>query len=233
MSNFLLFADASETVSLISAIVLGVVFVFGLVLCFTNKQKPQTTKSIAYGAICVAGSFVLSFVKIPLGGYGGSVTLASMLPLFIYCYVFGIGKGLLVGIVYGLLQLVQEPWILNAWQVLLDYVIAFAFICLSSVFKKVLPKNASIFTGAGLFSLLRFLSHFASGFIVVEAWKVPSLPLFGATDAMGHALYSFLYNAIYMVPETIILFIALGVLVGTKQFNTLENMMLKAKVENN
>lgn len=231
MSNFLLFADATEVINILTIVVLALLIVICLVVCVTNKKNPQTTKSIVYGGACVAASFVLSFIKISMN-YGGSITLASMLPLFIYCYVFGVGKGLVVGVVYGLLQFIQGPYFLTVPQFLLDYILPFAGICLAGVFKKVMPEKGAIFCGAVLFSILRLAFHIGSGIIWFGMDSVvDTLPLFGSTEAMGAFVYSFLYNAIYMVPETIILLAVLWYLVASKQFFTLEKLLTKVKDE--
>lgn len=231
MSNFLLFADATEVINILTIVVLALLIVICLVVCVTNKKNPQTTKSIVYGGACVAASFVLSFIKISMN-YGGSITLASMLPLFIYCYVFGVGKGLVVGVVYGLLQFIQGPYFLTVPQFLLDYILPFAGICLAGVFKKIMPEKGAIFCGAVLFSILRLAFHIGSGIIWFGMDSVvDTLPLFGSTEAMGAFVYSFLYNAIYMVPETIILLAVLWYLVASKQFFTLEKMLTKVKDE--
>lgn len=231
MSNFLLFADATEVINILTIVVLALLIVICLVVCVTNKKNPQTTKSIVYGGACVAASFVLSFIKISMN-YGGSITLASMLPLFIYCYVFGVGKGLVVGVVYGLLQFIQGPYFLTVPQFFLDYILPFAGICLAGVFKKVMPEKGAIFCGAVLFSILRLAFHIGSGIIWFGMDSVvDTLPLFGSTEAMGAFVYSFLYNAIYMVPETIILLAVLWYLVASKQFFTLEKMLTKVKDE--
>ena len=231
MSNFLLFADATEVINILTIVVLALLIVICLVVCVTNKKNPQTTKSIVYGGACVAASFVLSFIKISMN-YGGSITLSSMLPLFIYCYVFGVGKGLVVGVVYGLLQFIQGPYFLTVPQFLLDYILPFAGICLAGVFKKIMPEKGAIFCGAVLFSILRLAFHIGSGIIWFGMDSVvDTLPLFGSTEAMGAFVYSFLYNAIYMVPETIILLAVLWYLVASKQFFTLEKMLTKVKDE--
>lgn len=234
MNNFLLFDDLDPTTSLINTItlvVLALVLVVGVAICLSNKTNKQSTRSIVYGGICVASSFVLSYIKVSMS-YGGSITLASMLPLFIYCYVFGIGKGLIVGVIYGLLQFIQGPYFLSVPQFLLDYILPFAGICLAGVFKKAMPKSASIYCGVALFSILRLAFHVGSGLIWFNMGSlVEELPLFGSTAGMGGFIYSLLYNAIYMVPETIILYVAIIALVKSKQFFTLENMMLKAKAE--
>ena len=231
MSNFLLFADATEVINILTIVVLALLIVICLVVCVTNKKNPQTTKSIVYGGACVAASFALSFIKVSMT-YGGSITLASMLPLFIYCYVFGVGKGLVVGVVYGLLQFIQGPYFMTVPQFFLDYILPFAGICLAGVFKKVMPEKGAIFCGAVLFSILRLAFHIGSGIIWFGMDSVvDTLPLFGSTEAMGAFVYSFLYNAIYMVPETIILLAVLGYLVASKQFFTLEKMLTKVKDE--
>ena len=72
----------------------------------TTQNK---TKSLVYGALCIALSFALSYVKLFSMPMGGSVTLCSMLPLMFYSYRFGLSKGLLAGLAYGLLQLIQKP----------------------------------------------------------------------------------------------------------------------------
>ena len=65
------------------------------------------TKRLVYGALCIALSFALSYVKLFSMPMGGSITLCSMLPLMLYAYRFGTPAGLLAGLAYGLLQLIQ------------------------------------------------------------------------------------------------------------------------------
>ena len=232
MNLLLLFGDLSPEESLINTIsIVAIALLAGvaLIICVSNKNKSTNTNAIAYGGLCIAASFVLSFIKLGLG-YGGSITLASMVPLFIYCYVFGIGKGLLVGIIYGLLQFVQGPYFLSVPQFLLDYILPFASIAVAGVFKKVLPKMPGIVAGATLYSLLRLAFHVAGGIIFFNlGWVVESLPLFGDTAGMGGFVYSLLYNGIYMVPESLLLIGVLFYLAKSNQFNTLERFLLKAK----
>ena len=74
-----------------------------------NQPSSNQTKSIAFAGVTIALSFALSYVKLFSLPQGGSVTLASMLPLIIYAYVFGARKGLLAGVIYGVLQCLQSP----------------------------------------------------------------------------------------------------------------------------
>lgn len=232
MKQLLLFGELSPQESLIntiSLIAIALLAVVALIICVTNKSKTTNTNAIAFGGLCIAASFVLSFVKLSLA-YGGSITLASMVPLFIYCYVFGVGKGLLVGIIYGLLQFIQGPYFLSVPQFLLDYILPFASVAVAGVFKKFMPKMSGIICGAVLYSVLRLAFHVASGIIFFNlGWVVESLPLFGDTAGMGGFIYSLIYNAIYMVPETALLVLVLVCFAKSKQFNTLEKFLLKAK----
>jgi len=232
MNFLLLFGDMSPEESLIntiSIVAIALLVVLALIICFSNKNKKTNTNAIAYGGLCIAASFVLSFIKLSLP-YGGSITLASMTPLFIYCYVFGMGRGLLVSIVYGLLQFIQGPFFLSVPQFLLDYILPFASVSVAGLFKKVMPKTGAVLTGATLYSLLRLASHIAGGIIFFNlGWVEAELPFFGSTEAMGGFVYSFAYNIIYMLPETILLLGILFYLTKSKHFDTLESILKKAK----
>ena len=65
-------------------------------------------------------SFALSYVRIFRLPMGGSITFASMLPFMLYSYMYGTKKGVLAGLVYGVLQAVQDPWIIHPAQFALD-----------------------------------------------------------------------------------------------------------------
>ena len=69
-------------------------------------MEKNNTRFIVEGGVSIALSFVLSFVvlfKMPLGG---SVTLASRLPIVIFAIRWGAKKGLLAAAVLGLLNMV-------------------------------------------------------------------------------------------------------------------------------
>ena len=67
----------------ISAIVLVLILVVAATV-FSKRNGPFTTREMAYAAISVALSFALSYVKFFALPQGGSVTLASMLPLMLF-----------------------------------------------------------------------------------------------------------------------------------------------------
>lgn len=229
--SFFLFSEedpmqgAIDLVHLITIIALALLAVVILVLAVGSaKSGKMDTRSLTYGAVCVATSFVLSFLKYSMP-FGGSVTLASLIPLFLYAYAFGPVKGLLAGVVYGLLQFVQDAWFLNGLQFLLDYPLAFGTVALAGVFRKPFrDKPAAAFCGMAAFMVCRVIMHLFSGIIFAQAGMV-SDTLFGPAENFGPVLYSLIYNLTYLVPDFAICFAALGVLVGSKSFNTLIGMM--------
>ena len=182
-----------------------------------KDKKGFDTKAISYAAVCIALSFALSylrFVKLP---QGGSITAASLLPLMIYAYMFGVKKGIFAGFIYGILQAVQDPYIIHPAQFLLDYPIAFAFIGLAGLFanaKKLnkLPQLQFAF-GAIVAGVFRYLSHVLSGAFAFTEWAFH----WTTGEAMNPWLYSLGYNS--FVFADIAIAIAVGILVfSSKSF---------------
>ncbi len=151
----------------ISAVVL--ILIIGLCAFFFGKKEKREfdSKSISYAAVCIASSFALSYIKLWSMPQGGSLTLASLLPLMLYSYMYGVRKGVMAGAVYGILQAVQNPWLIHPAQFLLDYPAAFSAIGLAGLFAKIkkLEKLPQIqfAMGAVLASVLRFAAHVLSG----------------------------------------------------------------------
>ena len=75
--------------------------------------KKMTTKQLVFCAAAMALAFVTSYVKIFQMPWGGSVTLCSMLFIVLVANWYGVGTGVLVGLAYGILQFIQEPYVLS------------------------------------------------------------------------------------------------------------------------
>jgi thiamine transporter len=136
---------------------------------------------------------------------GGSVTLASLLPLMIYAYMYGPRKGVLAGFIYGILQAIQDPWIIHPAQFLLDYPLAFACIGTAGLFARVKPlqkfPQIKFALGAIVAAVLRYASHVLSGTFA-----------FSTTPGSGDAwIYSLAYNSFVFVDLAIV--IVVGILV--------------------
>ena len=154
-----------------------------------EKQGRTDVRALTYGALCMAMSFVLGYIKLWSMPLGGSVTLASMLPLLWYSNKFGVKNGLIAGAAYGLLQLIQKPEIYHWVQVLLDYPLAFMMLGLAGSVKNL--QLGSIIGVAG-----RWVCHILSGAIFFAEW-VPE----GWSNAW---VYSAAYNGAYLLVDLII-----------------------------
>lgn len=171
--------------------------VMAIMYFFGGKSASHTTKSVTYAAVCLAMSFALSYVKFFSLPQGGSVTLASLLPLMIYSYMFGVKKGLLCGLLYGLLQFMQSPVLYQPMQFFLDYPLAFGFIGLSGIMRGFKPFKGNRFiefcTGSVITVILRFACHVVSGVFVFYSYAGDQNPL----------IYSLAYNSFAFVDMAI------------------------------
>lgn len=207
--------SASESTSLVSEVLgrfsdlgaTGWITIFTLlvltaiVIGMSVSRKTWNAKSLAFAALSIALSFILSYIKIFRMPNSGSVTLASMLPLMLFAASYGVGPGLLAGAAYGLLQYLQGGYFVHPIQFLLDYPIAFALIGLAGLYKY-MPKawsQWSIYAAMVLGALGRCISATLAGIFYWETAPWASL----------------VYNGAYLVPDTLIC-IALAIFVGKR-----------------
>lgn len=173
------------------------------------QTKTKSTLSVLTEcSIMIALATVLSIIKLLELPYGGSITVASMLPLVIISYRHGTAVGLGSALAASVLQLLLglnnlsyfTTWYSIVAIILLDYVVAFTSFGLSGIFRGRLENQSSaMLTGALVASVLRYVCHVISGATV---WAGLSIPTGAAL------LYSFGYNATYMIPETVVLLLA-------------------------
>lgn len=130
------FKEMYPGMSLVGMVVSAVVILAVLVVLWFvgDKRKLNDTRSIVYGAVAMALAFVLSYARLFKLPNGGSITFASLLPLMIYCCMFGTRRGLIVCSLYGVLQALQDPYIIHPMQFLLDYPLAFGLVGVSGIF---------------------------------------------------------------------------------------------------
>ena len=189
--------NAVTWICLAAALVLIVLFVVMLVKARkkgpvqTEAAAPQVsrTKMLVYAALCVALSFLLSYIKLFTLPQGGSITLASMLPLAFFANRFGLKKGLLVAAVAGVLQFVQEPFVIHWASPLFDYVFSFAALGLAGLFPR------SLATGVLVGAVGRILITVIGGALF---WAMY------APEGMNPWIYSIVYNSLALIPDLII-----------------------------
>ncbi len=175
-------------------------------------------KRLCECSIMIALASVLSLLKVADFPYGGSVTLASMLPIVLIAYRHGTLTGLACGLVYGV---VQQLLGLNTLSyastpaaviaiILLDYLLAFGVIGLAGLFRNMKTSASLRLASGALFACLaRYILHVIAGATV---WAGLSIP----TEAA--LFYSLGYNATYMIPETIVLVCVLSYLASVIDF---------------
>ena len=170
----------------------------------TNQSSK--TKVLVYGALCIALSFALSYVKLFSMPLGGSVTLCSMLPLMFYAYRFGTPAGLLAGLAYGLLQFIQKPEVAYWLQILVDYPLAFAMLGLAGLTRNPSQLDAGMAwrlpAGILLAGIGRLLCHVVSGAVFFGMY---------APEGMNPWWYSFLYNGGYLGIDTLLCLVVASV----------------------
>jgi len=158
--------------------------------------------------VMIALAQVLSYVKIFEAPYGGSVTAGSMVPILIYAVRWGLGPGLIAGVVYGALQFILGPkYSFHILSILLDYIAAFGLLGLAGLFRKDFKK---IFLGVFLGIFGRFVSSVLSGVIIWASY---------APEGTNPWIYSITYNGAYLLPELVISWILVGAL-----FNALKRI---------
>jgi len=188
-------------------LIIGAVIIVGIIVALAMLFGKKTddalrTKSIVYAAVCIAVGFALSYIRLFQGPQGGTVTVVSLLPLVVYSYVFGIRKGLIAGAIYGVLQAIQDPWLIHPVQFLLDYPIAFAGIGLAGIFRDVgLFKSKpvlSVVLGAVVGGAFRYASHIVSGIFAFSSYAIYA----GFDNAV---LYSFVYNTYVLIDIALVI----------------------------
>ena len=98
------------------------------------------TEVIAMVALAGVLEFISGFMPFLQMPQGGRVTFAAMVPIFFVAFRRGARVGILAGIAFGLVVLVEEPFIYNPVQFLLDYPLAFGALGLW-----LLPQSALAF----------------------------------------------------------------------------------------
>ena len=172
-----------------------------------NKMHLRV-RALCEGAIMVSLAQILSYLKL-FGNMpnGGSITFA-MFPILLYAVRWGLGKGLLAGFVFGLLQLIFDGAYAWGWQsMLLDYLVAFTPLGLAGLFR---GKKWGIFPGAVLGCVGRFLVHYISGVTIYRIYEPTEIPGIGVFD--DAVLYSLVYNGSYMLPCMVLALAVAGAL---------------------
>ena len=169
-------------------------------------MKKERLRCISEGAVLTAVALVLSYLKIPTGGFGGAIDLA-MVPVIIYAVRRGLSWGLCSGLILGTLQFFLGGGTAVNWQsMLLDYSVAYMFVGFAGLMK---GRELGLTLGALIGCLARFFIHFLSGITIYAEYMPPEFLGIGMKNTW---IYSLLYNGTYMLPSTILAMIVCAAL---------------------
>lgn len=207
------------------------------------ETKTNKTKRLTESAMLLAIAIVLELIAkmfIPEQTFGGQITVASMLPVVLISYRYGMKWGFVASFTYALLEMAigmktvssaflpgyfgDDAMILNAIiMCLLDYVAAYTLLGLGGIFRnKIKNPGAGLMCGSIVALGCRFAAHILSGYILFSSWAEyyftqDGFPAWGTqlVDNLSPEglswVYSIIYNGMYMVPE--IIFTAIAALV--------------------
>lgn len=129
----------------------------------------------------------IPFLNLP---FGGTITIASMLPIIIVSYMFGIKWGLFTAFTYSIVQIIISlthgasgtvaglflpdsgfTVIMGIIIILLDYVAAYTSLGLGGIFRNIVKNKTAALVVGGTFALvICYAFHVLSGAIFYGQW---------------------------------------------------------------
>lgn len=221
MSGFLVTAEGGlTTAGYVISIVAGVML-FVLALYFAGKasqKKKMSTKQLVFCAAALALAIVTSYIKVFQMPWGGSVTLCSMLFIVLVANWYGVQTGVMVGLAYGILQFLQEPYVLSFFQVCCDYIFAFAALGVAGFFAN---KNKGLLKGYIVAILARGAFHALGGYLYWMDYMPDNFPKSLA------AIYPIAYNYSYILAEGIVTVIIISIPAVSKALGTIKKTAIE------
>ena len=201
----------------------------------SNKTKRLTESAMLLSVAIVLE--LCSKMFIPELPFGGQITLASMLPVVLISYRHGVKWGLVSGVAYAMIEMAigagtvtaafqpgyfgDGVMLFNAFLMcLLDYLVAYTMLGLGGIFRdRIENRGKALALGALVALSARYVSHILSGYILFAGWAEwfftqEGFPAWGAnlvgalSGEMLGLVYSFVYNGMYMNPESILTSVA-------------------------
>lgn len=218
MFDFLVTSDGGLTTAGYTVCVAAGVILFGAALFFAGRhsvKKKMTTKQLVFCAMAMALSFLTSYIKIFELPWGGSVTLCSMLFIVLVGNWYGVKTGIFVGLAYGILQFLQEPYVLSFFQVCCDYILAFSALGVAGFFAK---SRHGLIKGYIAAVIARGAFHALGGYLYWMDYMPDSFP------AALKSVYPIVYNYSYLLAEGVITVILLSIPAVEKGLNRVKRI---------
>ena len=199
-------------------------------------NNPKTKKLVTSAVLIAMGtaiSLVCEFIPFLNLPFGGTITVASLLPIVIIGYMYGRAWGFGAAFVYSLLQIAVGMKTVSALftptsdsfmgigvafgVIALDYIAAFTSVGLSSLFRNIKRPALAVAVGSVVGLLACYFFHFVSGALFYGAWAewfftdtvagdfaISKAILENFSGGALAAIYSAVYNGCYMIPEIVI-----------------------------
>ena len=205
MFDFLVNSEGSLSYAGYGVCIGAGILLFIVAIFFAGKvsgKKKMGTKQLVFCAMAIALAFVTSYIKILPMPWGGSVTLCSMLFIVLVANWYGVKTGIFVGLAYGILQFIQEPFVLTFFQVCCDYILAFAALGLAGIFSK---SKHGLVKGYILAVFARGVFHSLGGYLYWMDYMPDDFP------QSLKMLYPIIYNYSYLLVEAVITVIIISI----------------------
>ncbi len=204
--DFLVTADGGlTTAGYVTSIAAMVILVVIAAVLFHKKSSSGklTTQQLVTCAVALALAYATSYLKVFSLPFGGSVTLCSMLFIVLIGYWYGPKIGILTGLVYGIFQFLQEPYVLSFFQVCCDYILAFGAMGIAGFFSK---SNKYGLQKAYVAAILaRGVFHVLGGYLYWMSYMPENYP------KSLSAIYPIVYNYSYILAEGVITLILISI----------------------
>lgn len=205
MFQFLVNAEGGLTGAGYAVCIAAGILLFLIASIFAGKgseKKKMTAKQLAFCAMAMALAFVTSYIKIFRMPWGGSVTLCSMLFIVLAAYWYGVKTGVFVGLAYGILQFIQEPYVLSFFQVCCDYILAFAALGAAGIFAK---RSGGLVKGYIAAVLARGAFHALGGYLYWMDYMPDNFP------QSLKSIYPIAYNYSFLLAEAVMTVIIISI----------------------
>ena len=214
MFQLLVNADGGLTTAGYAVSALAVILLAAAVIFFCSQNsstRKMTTQQLVTCAVALALAYVTSYIKIFKLPFGGSVTLFSMLFIVLIGYWYGAKIGILTGLVYGIFQFLQEPYVLSLFQVCCDYILAFGAMGVAGFFSK--SKKHGLVKAYLAAILARGAFHALGGYLYWMDYMPSDFP------KSLTALYPIIYNYSFILAEGILTVIVISIPAVSKALN--------------
>ena len=221
MFQFLVNAEGGlTTAGYVLCIAVGIIlFVAALIFAGRiSEKKKMGTRQLVFCAMAMALAFITSYLKLFNMPWGGSVTLCSMLFIVLVANWYGPKTGVLVGLAYGILQFIQEPYVLSFFQVCCDYILAFAALGVAGFFAK---SKHGLLKGYIAAVIARGAFHALGGYLYWMDYMPDNFP-----KALT-SIYPIVYNYSYLLVEGIITVIIISIPAVSKALNRVKQTALQ------